>query len=131
LGDSVKECVARYGSPIGYSEANPKFPFGTVAFSATGYTLVVFLLGDKEVGARVTKQDKSAFANAEMQTILNADLGGSQWTPAPSDDPTCLRWARGDKATALYDKTKHVLIFTSPEMAKAVQPAPAKPATAP
>jgi len=127
LGETVAQCVARYGGPVGFTEANAKFPFGTIAFSATGYTLVIFLLKGKEVGARVTKQDKSAFTDAEMQTILNADSAGFPWTSAPSDDPTSLRWARGDKATVLYDKVKYVLIFTSPEMTNAFHSAPPKP----
>ena len=128
LGETVKECVTRYGTPVGYSEASAKVPFGTIVFSATGYTLIVFLLNDKEVGARISKQDKSAFTDTERQNIMNADLAGSTWTSAPSDDPTCLRWIRGDKATVLYDKVNRVLIFTSPDMAQALHSAPAKPA---
>jgi hypothetical protein len=120
LGETVQQCVARYGRPIGYSEAEPKNPFGTVAFSATGYTLIIFLLNNKEVGARVSKQDKSAFTDAEMKTIMGADLGGSQWNSVASPDPTSLTWERGDKATVLYDKDKHVLIFSSQEMVAAI-----------
>jgi hypothetical protein len=120
LGETVEQCVARYGRPIGYSEASSKSPFGTVVFTATGYTLIVFLIHNKEVGARVSKLDKSAFTDAEMQTILGADSAGSPWTPAASADPACLRWTRGDKAAVLYDKEKHMLIFTSEEMANAI-----------
>ncbi len=69
-----------------------------------------------------------------MKTILNADSGGSTWTVAVSTDPTCLQWARADKATALYDKTKHVLVFTSDDMAEALRKGipvpPSKPASA-
>ena len=46
LGETVEQCVARYGRPVGYSEANSHTPFGTVAFSATGYTLIIFLLNN-------------------------------------------------------------------------------------
>ena len=127
LGETVEQCVARYGKPIGYSEAGTKSPFGTVAFTATGYTLIVFLINNKEVGARVSKLDKSAFTDAEMQTIMGADSAGSSWTPTSSDDPTCLRWTRGDKATLLYDKEKHMLIFTSEEMASAIHVPTVKP----
>ena len=127
LGETVAQCVARYGAPVGYSEAGAKSPFGTVAFTATGYTLIIFLIKDKEVGARVAKVDKSAFTEAEMQRIMGADSGGFSWTSTPSDDPTCLRWVRPDKATVLYDKAKHMLIFTSDEMASAIQVQPAKP----
>ena len=128
LGESVAQCVARYGRPVGYSEATAHSPFGTVAFSATGYTLIVFLLNNKEVGARVSKQDKSAFSDTEMKNIMGADSAGSQWTSTTSSDPTSLTWTRGDKATALYDKDKHVLIFTSPDMAAAIHSLPASPA---
>jgi hypothetical protein len=128
MGETTEQCVARYGRPVGYSEANAKSPFGTVAFTATGYTLIVFLIHNKEVGARVSKLDKSAFTDAEMKTIMDADSAGSPWTSAPSDDPTCLRWTRDDKATVLYDKVKRMLIFTSDEMANALHALPAKPA---
>ncbi len=128
LGETVQQCVARYGRPIGFSEASAKVPFGTVVFSATGYTLIVFVINGREAGARVSKQDKSAFTETEMQNIMGADLAGSTWTPTSSDDPTCSRWIRGDKATVLYDKDKHILIFTSPEMASAVHAAPLNPA---
>jgi len=127
LGETVAQCVTRYGHPVGYSEAGPKTPFGTVAFSAGGYTLIIFLSGTKEVGARVSKVDKSAFTEAEKQTIMGADLAGSVWTSTSSDDPTCLRWTRSDKATVLYDKEKHILIFTSEEMADALHRAAAQP----
>jgi hypothetical protein len=127
LGETVAQCVARYGVPVGYSEASSKSPFGTVAFTAAGYTLILFLSNNKEVGARVSKVDKSAFTDAEMKTIMDADSTGSPWTPAPGADPTCLQWTRADKATVLYDKQKHMLIFTSQEMADALHAATAKP----
>jgi len=134
LGENVKQLVTRYGTPSGYSEATPSFPFGTVSFTASGITLIVFLIGDKEVGAKVFKTDKSALSEAERQSIMSADQGGSQWKSVPSSDPGTLTWIRSDKATALYDTQKFVLIFTSDEMAKAVQaaqaagPPPAAPA---
>jgi hypothetical protein len=127
LGETVEQCVARYGKPNGFSEASAKFPFGTLVFSATGYMLIVFLLNNKEVGARVSKLDKSAFTDSEMKNIMDADLAGSSWTPTASADPTCLQWTRGDKATVLYDKAKHMLIFTSAEMASALHASTAKP----
>ncbi len=136
LGETVEQCVKRYGKPIGFSEANPKVPFGTLVFMAGKYTLLVFLLETKEVGARVSKTDKSAFTDAEMKTIMDADADAqSPWTSTPSTDPSCLEWTRGDKATVLYDKEKHMLIFTSVAMAEAAKAMPpaagpvAKPAT--
>ncbi len=125
LGDNVKQLVARYGTPTNFSEATPTNPFGTIVFQAGSYSLVVFLLGDKEVGARVSKTDKSAFTDAERDTIMSTDVAGSHWMPVPSSDPTCLQWTRSDKATALYDKQKNMLIFTSDEMAQALKAAPA------
>ena len=128
LGETVEQCVARYGHPVGYSEATDKSPFGTVAFKAGDYVLLVFVLNNKEVGARVSKADQSAFTEAERQTILSADAAGTPWAPAKSDDPSCLAWSRSDNATALYDQTKHMIIFTSPEMAHALSSVPPAPA---
>jgi hypothetical protein len=121
LGETVEQCVARYGKPAGFSEAGAKSPFGILGFTAGNYTLVIFVLKNKEVGARVSKQDKSAFTDPEMQTIMNADSMGSGWTRAASDDPTCLQWKREDKATVLYDKQKRMMIFTSQQMADALK----------
>jgi len=117
LGETVEQCVKRYGKPLGFTEASAKVPFGTLGFAAGKYMLVVFLLDNKEVGARVTKSDKSVFSDAEMKTIMDADADPqSPWTSTSSPDPACLRWTRGDKATVLYDKDKHMLIFTSVAM---------------
>jgi len=129
LGETIAQCVARYGTPIHFTEANDKFPFGTITFTAGGYGLTVFISHDKEVGARVSKTDKSAFTDAELQSIMGADAGDSKWSSTASDDPTCLAWTRGDQAKVLYDKEKHMVIFTSLEMAQALQAAPAKPPT--
>ena len=118
LGETVAQCVARYGKPGSFTEASAKAPFGTLTFVAGGYALIVFVANDKEVGARVSKIDKSAFTDSEMQAIMSADSAGGAWTSTPSDDPTCLQWSRSDHATVLYDKDKHMLIFTSDEMAQ-------------
>jgi hypothetical protein len=129
LGESVKQLVSRYGTPVKFSEPIPNFPFGTIVFSASGITLVVFLVGDKEVGAKVYKTDKTAFSDSERDLIISTD-GGSQWVSTPSTDPTTLQWTRPDKATVMYDKQKNMLIFTSDEMAQAVKTAEANPPSA-
>jgi hypothetical protein len=121
LGETVEGCVTRYGKPVGYSEANAKSPFGTVAFMAGGYTLLVFVVKDKEVGARVSKTDKSAFTTGEIQTIMSADAAPGPWVPdREHTDATQQQWTRADHATVIYDIAKHVLIFTSDEMARAL-----------
>jgi hypothetical protein len=131
LGETVEQCVKRYGKPMGFSEASAKVPFGTLVFTSAGYTLIVFVINNKEVGARVSKVDKSAFTDAEMKTIMDADADAtSPWTSTSSPDPTCLTWTRANQATVLYDKAKHMLIFTSVEMANALHSAPI-PAPAP
>jgi hypothetical protein len=130
LGESVQQCVKRYGKPIGFSEVGSKSPFGTLVFTATGYTLMVFLINNKEVGARVSKVDKSAFTDAEMKTIMDADSANTSWIPISSNDPTCLQWSRADKTTVLYDKEKRLLIFTSEEMANALHAAAPTPSAA-
>ena len=126
LGETVEQCVKRYGKPTGYSEPSPKLPFGTLVFVAGDYTLVIFLLNNAEVGARVSKSDKSVFSEAELKTVMEADAS-TPWKTTASSDPTSLTWSRADKATAFYDKDKHLLIFTSPVMAEAMHRIEAKP----
>jgi hypothetical protein len=121
LGDTIAQCVTRYGTPDHFSEASPKNPFGTLIFTQGGYGLIVFLLNNVEVGARVSKKDNSAFTDAELQTIMGADSSAAPWTSTASPDPSCQAWTRADKASVLYDKTKHMVIFTAPEMAAALK----------
>jgi hypothetical protein len=121
LGETVEQLVARYGKPTGYAEATAKSPFGSLLFRVRPYELVLFILNNKEVGARVSKIDKSDFSSAEMQTIIDAETGVSPWMPTPSSDPTEIHWARGDHATFIYDKQKHMLLLTSDAMAQAVR----------
>jgi hypothetical protein len=130
LGETVTQVVARYGHPTGYSEAGAKTPFGTILFRAGGYELVIFLLNNQEVGARISKLNKSAFTDAEKQTIMGADTNGSAWTPVASDDPSTLEWSRADQATVMYDQSKRMLIFSTPAMVRAIH-APPPPAPAP
>jgi hypothetical protein len=120
LGETVEQLVARYGKPTGYSEAGPQSPFGHLLFRVRPYELVLFILNNQEVGARVSKVDKTDFSAAEMQTIIDAETGGGPWTPAPSPDPGEIHWARADHATFIYDKQKHMLLLTSDAMAQAV-----------
>jgi hypothetical protein len=131
LGENVKQIVARYGTPTGYTEASAQSPFGTLRFAATGYVLVIFLNGETEVGAWVSKSDKSSLSDAEQKNIMDQDLNGSQWISSPSNDPNELHWTRSDNATVIYDKKKNILIFATPEMNKILQATPAVPPASP
>ena len=53
----MAQCVQRYGKPVGFSEAGPKSPFGTLIFVAGPYQLIVFLSNNVEVGARILEAD--------------------------------------------------------------------------
>jgi hypothetical protein len=135
LGDSVADCIKRYGKPDRFSEANAHTPFGTLVFIAGPYDMTIFLFNDVEVGARVLKKDKSAFGVAEIKTIMDADAA-SPWISTASDDPASQQWTRADKATATYDTSKQMLIFTTPEMVRELHAppplvAPAKPIAPP
>ena len=128
LGDVVGDCVKRYGRPQTFTEANPNTPFGTLVFVAGPYGLIVFLHGDIEVGARVSKKDKTAFTPAEMKTIMDADAP-TPWIPKPSSDPNTQEWTRADNATVTYDTAAKMLIFTTPEMVKELHAPPPAPET--
>src|ERR1700748_981747 len=79
IGENVTDLVKRYGKPAGFSEASSTNPFGTLIFVAGPYQMIIFLADNVEVGARVSKKDKSAFSPDEVQTILNADAP-TPWT---------------------------------------------------
>ena len=127
LGETVAECTKRYGKFYNYTEANAKSPFGTIAYVAGPYEMIVFIYGGVEVGARVNKKDKTDFSPDEIKTILNADAP-TPWTSAPIDDPASPQWTRADKASASYDAAKKMLIFTTPAMKAALDAGPPVPA---
>jgi hypothetical protein len=120
LGDTIDQCIKRYGRPVGYSEASGKIPFGTLVFVAGGYTLIIFLNGTTEVGARVSKTNKSAFTDEEMKTIMDSDMS-TPWKVTPTKQPDTLAWQRDDGATSFYDSKARMLIFTSHAMAEAMK----------
>ena len=121
LGETVEQLVVRYGKPTGYAEASAKSPFGSLLFRVRPYELVLFILNNHEVGARVSKIDKSDFSPVEMQTIIDAETGVGPWVLTPSSDSTEIHWTRGDHATFIYDKQKHMLLLTSDAMAQALR----------
>ena len=124
LNETIEQLIVRYGKPDGYAEANAKTPFGNILFKAGAYELVVFILNNKEVGARVSKVDKSPFSSDEIQAIMAAETSSAKWVPTPSTDPSMIQWSRSDHATASYDKDKHMLLFTSDTMAQVIQAPP-------
>ncbi len=128
LGESLADCVKRYGKPLAFTEASSKTPFGTLVFVAGPYQMIIFLSNSVEVGARVTKKDKTDFLPGEIKTIMDSDAS-TPWTTATSSDPTCQQWDRADKATAIYDKPNKMLIFTSAEMAEVLHEQQAAPST--
>jgi len=130
LGETIAECTKRYGKFYNYTEASAKTPFGTVVYIAGPYEMIVFIYNGIEVGARVSKKDKTDLGPDEIKTILNADAP-TPWIPAHADDPTSPQWTRADKASANYDPEKKMLIFTTPDMLQAMNttPEPIAPAT--
>ena len=133
LNETIEQLVARYGQPSGYAEASAKTPFGNIVFRAGAYELVLFILNNKEVGARVTKVDKSSFNPDEIQAIMTAETSDakSKWVSATSTDPSMIQWSRSDHATASYDKDNHMLLFTSETMTQVLHAPPKTPPAVP
>ena len=52
LGETLADCVKRYGKPLAFTEAGAKSPFGTLIFIAGPYQMIIFLSNGVEVGAR-------------------------------------------------------------------------------
>ena len=120
LGDTVKQLMARYGMPTGYAEAGDKTPFGSILFKAGGFELVIFVLDNHEVGARLSKLDQSAFSDDELQKLMTAEANDQPWAPTASSDPSLTQWSRHDQATFAYDQTNRMVLLSSPAMVQAL-----------
>jgi hypothetical protein len=119
LGETKAECEKRYGKPFKTLED------GIDIFKKAGLDITVIYL--KDTAARISfskanpeaspfKLDQSLpLSEAERDTLLKANSGGSPWKEDLEAGADYLRWKRADKkAAAMYSPDSKVLtIYTS------------------
>ena len=111
LGDTMEQCVARYGQPVPAKDNSIPggFRLAWITFQKNGYFIKsIFVNGI--VGAEcVFKSDSSALSEQEKNKILHADSKGWAWGKATGRE----NWVRTDGAIASYDSSKHFMALES------------------
>lgn len=81
LGETEKEIEARYGKALG-TVSRPNEPLQKV-YSSAGFDILVGYIDGRSGQEVFFKKSKSAFSDAEIQTLLDANSGGGKWIEEP------------------------------------------------
>ena len=102
LGDTLTQCIARYGSPISQGKGDS---------TNGGYGWYDFRKGVFEIEESfdqgiviievVWKTDRLAMSESEQETVLKANTGTGKWGQ-PKDGDRVRFWVRNDGAYAGY-----------------------------
>lgn len=108
LGETRKECIARYGEPV---SDTPVF----VTFHSAQFSMLIRFADDKAAYIQIWKHDglkDAALSDQEVLLLLEANGGGKQWKARsrPSGEKV---WITEDgERYAIYDDAKRHLTIT-------------------
>lgn len=115
IGETLDQCVKRYGTPLMDNVMDAKAPFRILIFKSTGYFQKTYFLNNVEVCVRYSKEDQSELSEQEITAILDLELEkGLEWNdPLPTEDFRII-WVRSDfKGAAIYFKALRILHISS------------------
>jgi hypothetical protein len=123
LGETMDQCIARYGQPVPQDTTPPGLPGKSVTFKKNGYVIMVAFLKGIAGFETIFKEDESELSDKEIEAILQADVAGGKWgKPEQLNLPHAKEmWSRDDGATAVYEPMKHGLVLVSKQYADATQ----------
>jgi hypothetical protein len=79
LGETLDQCIARYGQPV-YNGPDPQgVGEGTTRFEKNGYLICVFFLKGIVAFEMFYKHGDDYYSNDEKDAILQADSAGGKW----------------------------------------------------
>jgi len=134
LGETVDQCIARYGQPVA-QEDEPAVPGEKSAiFEKNGYAIWAFFLNGKCGMIIFLKIDRDktvghkymglSMGDDELKTLLDASANSFPWIEA--DNAEGKFWYRADGSAAAYDPNKPVLQITAKEFGEAEKAQEAK-----
>lgn len=111
IGETTEQLTKRYGRPLKIIRNNLE----SRRYSFHGFTILVGLEGGISQCEIYQKEDNSRMAEAEIQNLLQANAGRSEWRSEPEENAsTYVYWSRDKKTrVAIYTLTGHTLTVTS------------------
>lgn len=103
IGETLQQCIARYGQPDGEPEEGGVHPKATdCAFVKDGLELLVTFYQGKAVDIIFSKLDERSFSPSEVEELLKAN--GSGWKEREARKPDQSEWetAFGARRAMLY-----------------------------
>src|ERR1700690_1327563 len=114
LGETMDQCIARYGQPVPQVTTPPGLPGKSVSFKKNGYVIMVAFLKGIAGFETIFKEDESELSDKEIEAILQADNAGGKWgKPEQINSKNERGWSREDGATAVYEPSKRCLALVS------------------
>ena len=109
LGETKGQCARRYGAPI------KTLPTHVLVYRHAGLTIFVTYWKEKAAKIVILKthdQSGQPITQAELDTILSSNSGGSQWNKSPDSKPDYIIWTRADqKAIARHKPGEKAIVI--------------------
>jgi hypothetical protein len=106
LGETINECIRRYGEPLKADEEKKILGFQKGVF----FVMCIFLDGKCE-SISFKKEDESAFSVSEFEGLREANGGGLEWSQRP-DDPLMWFTQEPTRHAVLADLTTMIAFYT-------------------
>jgi hypothetical protein len=120
IGDTEVQIRTRYGEAITVLPVRPSDAGLTKCYSSERYIISVTYVKGRSVREILSKPDNSKITEAEIQTALKANAGGSGWNGEPVIGPKnaiagVRQWRTGDQGSrvAFYDSQTRALFITT------------------
>lgn len=120
LGETPVQCEARYGKPVEVDKEKQ-----TITYHKAGLWIYVFFWNGKAQAILIAKLEQDAIGNpeklsdTEVQTLLEANAGGSTWKKTQSPNLIDKGWVTEDESRiAIYYVLKHHVYITTTEFQK-------------
>lgn len=109
IGETLQQCIARYGQPDSGPEESVVHPKATdCAFIKNGLDVSVVFYQGKAVDIMFRKVDGSSFNPSEIDELLKANGGGSMWKERDAGKPDQSEWETPDgENRAMLSSNRH------------------------
>lgn len=115
LGETEAECANRYGPALKtWEPGEGNYDLKTIRYAKNGYAIELTFIDGKCVAIVMAKDDRSAWSDNEIDTLLKANSQGKSWNLSTTAISVDRIWARDDGGGASYGRFDHQLFMASP-----------------